>query len=494
MSVRGIGDGYAFQRLMWLFVGTVIVPTILLALYGVMAIRNQNAWLLQQIQTQQTARLQDSAVVLFRRVDLLEQGVRRAPLACGDSQNPPCGAPGVSRVWVWEQPELPPDTLTGLGLPSATVDGTVWFNPTDGGGPIGVDGTVAWQIDIHALEKELDRYASDRFGDGMGVRLVGLAPGPATPVDEMFTAFGERPVDLPLQRPLSAWRLTAHWPNGSPAVTQLERTRWVGPLALAILVTLVLTGAGIALGSAAREIRLSRLQTDFVSSVSHELRTPLTSIRLFVETLQSGRLDDPERIDECLEMLGQETERLSRMIERVLGWARMEAGRRVYELEPVAVPDLVDDALRALQSQNLMADTTPEIEVELPPSLPLLVADRDAIVEALINLLQNAVKYTPVPQKIRVQAVKRGRQVGITVLDNGPGVAHADRSRIFEKFYQANTFLSSPTQHGADRGSGLGLSIVRAVVRGHGGRVELKTELGQGSRFTLWLPCQDRPR
>ncbi len=115
--------------------------------------------------------------------------------------------------------------------------------------------------------------------------------------------------------------------------------------------------------------------------------------------------------------------------------------------------------------------------------------DRDAIVEALVNLLQNAVKYTPQPRTISLSATRVGRWVGLTVADNGPGIHKQDRKRIFEKFYQADTLLSAPSQQGANRGSGLGLSIVRAVIRAHGGRVELATELGRGSRFTLWLPA-----
>jgi signal transduction histidine kinase len=191
-------------------------------------------------------------------------------------------------------------------------------------------------------------------------------------------------------------------------------------------------------------------------------------------------------VEECLDLLALETDRLSRMIERVLDWARMEAGRRIYDLEPVDVEELANDALTALRSQHLLDDEP--IEVDLA-EVPQVEVDRDAIVEALLNLLQNAMKYTPPPRRIRLSAVARGRWVGLAVSDNGPGIAPADRRRIFEKFYQADARLSSPTQHGADRGSGLGLSIVRAVARGHGGRVELKTELGEGSTFTLWLPA-----
>jgi len=267
-----------------------------------------------------------------------------------------------------------------------------------------------------------------------------------------------------------------------------EQHAWLYAAPLVLLVGLVLVGTVVTLGSAAREIRLSRLQTDFVSSVSHELRTPLTSIRLFVETLQSQRLEDPRKVQECLDLLAHETDRLSRMIERVLDWARMEAGRRVYEFEPVPAAELAGDALRALRSHRLLEDDPGSVAVDVPVDLPEVRVDRDAIVEALLNLLQNAVKYTPHPRTILLQGIAEGAFVGLAVKDNGPGIPKRDRRRIFEKFYQVDTRLSSPAQGTVDRGSGLGLSIVRAVARAHGGRVELDTELGRGSTFTLWLP------
>jgi len=253
----------------------------------------------------------------------------------------------------------------------------------------------------------------------------------------------------------------------------------------------VLVGAVVTLGSASREIRLSRLPTDFVSSVAHELRTPLTAIKLFVDTLQSGRIQDPSKVQECLDLLSHETDRLSRMIERVLDWARMEAGRRVYDFEAVPPADLAAEALTALRSQRLLHDEPDPIRVDVARDLPELNVDRDAIVEALLNLLQNAVKFTAPPRRIALRGERRGDWVGLVVEDNGPGIPKRHRKRVFEKFYQVDATLSAPVQ---DRGSGLGLSIARAVARAHGGRVELETEVGVGSRFTLLLPARQGAR
>jgi signal transduction histidine kinase len=281
---------------------------------------------------------------------------------------------------------------------------------------------------------------------------------------------------------LSQFRLTLDPTAGSNLA---RSTSWLYLLGLLILVATVLIGVYTTLSSTMRELRLSRLQTDFVSSVSHELRTPLTSIRMFVETLQSGRLQDPERVEECLDLLSQETDRLSRRIERVLNWARMEAGRRVYDLEPVAVSDVVADALDAFKMHNLLDDVSDRVTVDLADDLPPLNVDRDAIAEAVLNLVANAIRHGDDTTRVHITADRRGSTLGLTVADDGPGIAKAHVRRIFEKFYQVNPLLAAD-----NHGSGLGLSIVRAVVQGHGGHVALNTEEGRGSQFTLWLPVK----
>lgn len=491
MSVRGIGDAFAFQRLLWLLVGTVIVPTVLLSLYGVMAIRNQQDALAEQVRRDQSERLGLAASAIFDGIERTDLRVRASAPVCSGR----CGVelPGVAAMWAWRD-ELPAE-LALLHPPEPVAGGTTWFQPQDGGGPVGIfvegEQRGAWRLAPQPLVAEVLRPVSRRYDDGVHLDLRTRTVGPATPVEELRRRWerDEFEATLPLEWPLGGFEIVLTYPDNDPARALLGSARWLYPAGLVFLVATVIAGTVITLNSAAREIRLSRLQTDFVSSVSHELRTPLTSIRIFVETLQSGRIQDPERVEECLDLLAQETDRLSRMIERVLSWARMEAGRRIYEPESVSVDELVQDALSAFRSQTLMDEAQP-IDVVLPGELPPLQVDRDAIVEALVNLLQNAVKHTPAPRRVELRATLAGNEVGLTVSDDGPGIAKADRGRIFEKFYQADTRLSSPA--GAQRGSGLGLSIVRAVVRGHGGRVTLTSEEGQGSAFTLWLPVVRR--
>jgi two-component system, OmpR family, phosphate regulon sensor histidine kinase PhoR len=235
-----------------------------------------------------------------------------------------------------------------------------------------------------------------------------------------------------------------------------------------------------------REAYVSRLQTEFVNKVSHDLRTPLTSIRMFVETLQMGRLPDPERQREALAIISEETVRLSTLINRLLDWARMESGRRRYELKPEPVEAIVDAALAAYEPQLISEPA--QVTRTVQPGLPAILADRAALSEALLDLLRNAHKYTGPDKKIAIAARGGGPNIFISVSDNGPGIRRADQKRIFEKFYRAKDPLDRTIE-----GSGLGLSMVKHIVVGHGGRISVSSELGAGATFTIALPAPEAP-
>ncbi len=247
------------------------------------------------------------------------------------------------------------------------------------------------------------------------------------------------------------------------------------------LVGVLTTGTVLALVFLHREANVSKLQSDFVSKVSHELRTPLTSIRMFVETLQLKRVSSPNEVDACLAVLNRETQRLAERIERLLDWGRMESGKRVYERRLESVENIVAAAIEAFDASHVGRRDT--VQVDVAPNLPLVDADRAAMVDALLNLLSNAYKYSRERGRIRLEARADERYVRISVVDQGIGIARREHRRIFDKFYRANELLSSDVE-----GSGLGLAIVRHVVQAHGGRVELASELGKGSKFTVVLP------
>jgi two-component system phosphate regulon sensor histidine kinase PhoR len=247
------------------------------------------------------------------------------------------------------------------------------------------------------------------------------------------------------------------------------------------LVGLLATGTVLALVFVHREAVLSNLQSDFVSKVSHELRTPLTSIRMFVETLQLKRVSSPAEVDACFDVLNRETARLTNRIERLLDWGRMEAGKRVYRSELESVRDVIEAAVQAFDVNHV--GRREEVAIDIAPDLPAIQVDRGALIDALVNLLTNAYKYSPTRGKLRLSARADERHVRIAVIDQGIGIARREHRRVFDKFYRSNELLSSEVE-----GSGLGLAIVRHVMHAHGGRVELDSELGKGSTFTLVLP------
>jgi two-component system phosphate regulon sensor histidine kinase PhoR len=256
-----------------------------------------------------------------------------------------------------------------------------------------------------------------------------------------------------------------------------------GVLILTLVATTV-AGTAAALMVVQREARVARLQTDFVNKVSHDLRTPLTSIRMFVETLQMERLPDPERQREALQIIADETARLSGLINRLLDWARMESGRRTYRFERQPVEPILEEALRAFAPQRMAHPV--DLRREVAPGLPTVMADRDALAEALLDLLYNAYKYTGPEKVITVGAARAGPTVLLTVKDNGPGIAVSDHKRIFDKFYRARDPLARTIE-----GSGLGLAMVKHIVSAHGGRVEVDSALGQGATFTISLPAAE---
>jgi signal transduction histidine kinase len=229
-----------------------------------------------------------------------------------------------------------------------------------------------------------------------------------------------------------------------------------------------------------KEMALARLKSDFVSNVSHELRTPLSLIRLYAETLEMGRLNSPEKYQEYYCIIRKESERLSALINNILDFSRIEAGRKEYDFRDTDMKELVRNTLESYRYQIEQHGFTFEEKIdEVPP----MRVDREAMARSLVNLVNNALKYSQDRKYIAVNLYRQNGAVKLEVIDHGIGIPSQEQNKIFEKFYR----VGDPLVHNT-KGSGLGLSLVRHIVQAHGGEVMVDSAPGQGSKFTITLP------
>ena len=252
---------------------------------------------------------------------------------------------------------------------------------------------------------------------------------------------------------------------------------------IAFVDLMLLGGLYLVYTNVQREVRLARLKSDFVANVSHELKTPLALIRLFAETLELGRVTSAERAREYYRVINKETHRLTQLINNILDFSRIEAGRRQYRFGKVDVCRVVDEVLEAyrfpIEQQGF------KLEVVFAEDVPEIQGDAEALSQALLNLLNNAIKYSRDQKEVKVEVAEKDGRVLVSVTDHGIGVAKADQKRIFEKFFRAENSLVHET-----KGSGLGLALVSHIMEAHGGSVELQSAPGRGSTFTLVLPVK----
>jgi two-component system phosphate regulon sensor histidine kinase PhoR len=226
--------------------------------------------------------------------------------------------------------------------------------------------------------------------------------------------------------------------------------------------------------------RLTQMQSEFIANMSHEFRTPLTSIRMFVDTLRSGRVKSTEEEARCLDLLAQETERMERMVDRVLTFRQLEKADSGLRLAPQELPALVQRALAPWSEVDEAA--AERLELVMEPDLPRVMVDPDPIVEATRNLVANALKYTRGTVVITLR--HDGEGIAVSVRDQGPAIPRWERKRIFKRFYRGRGTR--------EQGSGLGLAIAKGVAEAHGGRLDLKSSEGVGNVFTLLLPLVER--
>jgi signal transduction histidine kinase len=260
---------------------------------------------------------------------------------------------------------------------------------------------------------------------------------------------------------------------------------WAGYLVIALMATTGLVAGGFF----RKQMRLARLKTDLVAAVSHELKTPLSSMRLLVDSLLADDEPDVKKTREYLQLMASENMRLTRLVENFLTFARIERGAfygtaQRFDFHPIDPAEVAASAAGIVR-ERFQGAGGGEFRVDVDPGLPRIHADSDALLTALVNLLDNAYKYTPTDKRIGLCVYSDSGEVVFAVEDNGIGIAAREQKRIFRRFYQVDTRLARETG-----GCGLGLSIVDSIVRAHGGSVRVTSSPGSGSTFRVCLPCR----
>jgi signal transduction histidine kinase len=314
----------------------------------------------------------------------------------------------------------------------------------------------------------------------------------AVRADPIFNALGEPglaglstapvPQSRPLGPSLPGLHLVAS-PLDTPTAEGWSLPQQFYVAALALALTVALLGGYLLWRDVRRELRMAELRGHFVSSVSHELRTPLTAIRMFAETLREGRLEQEGARKEYLDTIVNESERLTRLVENVLDFSRIERGQKTYRLRPISLEAVVRAAARAVQypltSQGF------RLTMELDEELPMARGDPDALEQAVLNLLTNAIKYSGNSREIGLRLRRVDDSAEIQVVDGGIGIPPEEQPRVFGKFYRVPT-----RENELLPGTGLGLTLVEHVARAHGGSVAVESRPGEGSTFSIRVPLE----
>jgi signal transduction histidine kinase len=251
---------------------------------------------------------------------------------------------------------------------------------------------------------------------------------------------------------------------------------------LGVVVAFVLTGAWFVGRAVTRELEVARLKSDFVAAVSHEFRTPLTTLVQLSELLQGGRVATEADRQAYYELLSAESHRLRRLVERLLSFGRVESGRLSYQLAPLDLGATVTACAEQFRARHDLSRHRFELHVD-PDAMLDVHGDAEALSTALLNLLENAVKYSPEGGPIRVDVSGTAARVTITVRDEGIGISRAEQARIFEPFERGEAARDRQI-----RGTGIGLALARGIARAHGGDITVDSEPGRGSAFRVTLP------
>ena len=497
----------------WIFALAVVAPAVVVAILGYVSLRQweRSAELLFREQARDVASMAaDKIEMLLRQSDdellaRLAAIVERGDLRSETLEAFVRATPLVQRLYLFDR------------------DGRLLYPPASGDGDAAVFAALLGEVSRGLWERggRRDVVAGERSMLAAVLRgrdrsvLAAVARDPATlqrevldrtlkaldsPIVCVIVDEAGRPVagaaavagasllvTVPFRQALPTWRVALYQPPGASPLQSVRRQVMLFTAAFGVLLVVISAGLVVTYRLVRRETEMARLKSDFVANVSHDLKTPLSVIRMFGETLEMDRVRDEASRREYYRVITRESERLSRLIDNVLDFSRIEGGRRRYERVPTAVEPIVRDVIEAfaypLTRQGF------KVDVHVAPDLPEVLLDGEAVAQALANLVDNAIKYSAERKTLRVEAAMAGGELALSVADEGIGIAHDEQGRIFEKFYRVG---HSETQ--GRRGSGVGLALVRHVAEAHGGRVIVESGPGEGSRFTIRIPLTKESR
>ncbi|MEW6349309.1 MAG: HAMP domain-containing sensor histidine kinase [Thermodesulfobacteriota bacterium] len=295
---------------------------------------------------------------------------------------------------------------------------------------------------------------------------------------------GRKPaLGVSLSPQLPHWQVVVHTTGNRPGTESARAFLILGCMLVAIFVLAVGLGGSMLTRQAHRNMKDALQKTSFVSNVSHEFKTPLTTIRMYAELLSEGRIKDPEKGRHYLNVIAEESRRLTRMVNNVLDFSRLEQGRKTYRIEDL---DLAECVRHILEVHRLrVQEAGMALETEIPDAAVCVRADRDAMDQVVLNLVDNAVKYAAAGAELRLILRQHGDHAEMRVSDRGPGIPASHRSRVFEKFHRVDDSLTAQQQ-----GCGLGLNIARRIMGDLGGDVLYEPRDGGGSTFIVRVPIR----
>lgn len=284
--------------------------------------------------------------------------------------------------------------------------------------------------------------------------------------------------------PFSNWSVTIGFKN-TDIESLARRSFWESLLLTFLVLAVLLFGIVLTLRSTDREVSLAQAKSGFVSNVSHELKTPLSLIRLFAEILELGRVKDDDKKQEYYRIIGQESRRLTQLIDNILDFSKIEAGRMKYHFVDGDIGEIVEQVVSSYQYKII--DSGFKLAINIEDQTPPVRIDPAAVAQAVLNLLDNAVKYSRDVKEISIKVKTIAGFLTIETADRGIGVSRSEQAKIFEKFYRVGNELIHDV-----KGSGLGLALVKHIMEAHGGKISVVSKVGQGSSFTLYFPLDTK--